>query len=90
MSWALRAPLVEVEWVDICDHNTDPGLALQYTEGRLLAVDFESEGIDCVVLAHSRDVDREWCGFSTFPASVVLNLADLYEALGIPYEGDSR
>ncbi len=79
MGWATTAPLVQVEWVDIADHNDQPGLVRQWTEGRLLALDMESEGIECVVVAHTRDVDGEWSGFSTFPCSVVLNMEDLLE-----------
>lgn len=80
MSWPKRAPLVTVEWVDITGSSDAPGLTRRWTDGRLLAVDFESEGVPCVVLGITRDEDG-WSDYSTFPASCVLNLDDLVDEL---------
>lgn len=73
------APLVTVEWVDICAGET-PGLALRWTVGYLLAVDYVSEGVPCVVTATTWD-EGGWTEYDTFPAACVLNLAELRDML---------
>ncbi len=76
-----KARLVTVEWVDITSDVSTPGLTCRWTDGRLLSVDFDSEGVPCVVLGNTWDEDG-WSDYSTFPASCVLNLDDLVEAIG--------
>ena len=76
-----KAPLVTVEWVDITGSHDQPGLTRRWTDGRLLSVDYESEGVTCVVLGNTWDEDG-WSDYSTFPASCVLNLAELVEFMG--------
>jgi hypothetical protein len=71
-----KAPLVTVEWVDITGTASEPGLVRRWTDGRLLAVDFESETKACVVLGQTWDEDG-WSDYSTFPASCVLNIDEL-------------
>lgn len=75
-----KAPLVTVEWVDITGNAGEPGLTRRWTDGRLLSLDFESEGVACVVLGQTWDEDG-WSDYSTFPASCVLNLDELVEKL---------
>lgn len=75
-----KARLVTVEWVDITGSHDAPGLTRRWTDGRLLSVDYESEGVPCVVLGNTWDEDG-WSDYSTFPASCVLNLDDLMETL---------
>lgn len=75
-----RAPLVTVEWLDIASSISEPGLVRRWTDGRLLAVDHESEGVPCVLLGATWD-EGGWSDYSTFPASVVVNLDDLRQAL---------
>lgn len=74
-----RAPLVTVEWVDICASET-PTLALRWTVGFLLAVDYMSEGLPCVVTATTWDEDG-WTEFDTYPSACVMNLDEMKEAL---------
>ncbi len=80
------APLVTVEWVDITG-GTAPGLTRRWTDGRLLDVEYESEGVLCVVLGTTWDEDG-WSDYNTFPASCVLNIDDLVDVLGETDEGD--
>lgn len=73
-----QAPLVTVEWVDITSAGA-PGLTRRWTDGRLLSLDYESEGVVCVVIGNTWDEDG-WSDYSTFPATCVLNIEDLREA----------
>lgn len=75
-----KAPLVTVEWLDITGTSDEPGLSRRWTDGRLLSVNYTSEGAPCVVLGQTWDEDG-WSDYSTFPASVVCNMDDLLEAL---------
>ena len=69
-----------VEWVDITGSHSAPGLTRRWTDGRLLSVDYESEGVECVVLGSTWDEDG-WTDYSTFPSACVLNLGELREEL---------
>lgn len=75
-----QAPLVTVEWLDITGSGSDPGLTRRWSVGHLLAVGWESEGVPCVVVSTTWD-EGGWSDYSTFPATCVLNLGDLREAM---------
>ena len=71
-----EARLVTVEWLDSASDIGEPGLVRRWTDGRLLASDYESEGVPCVVLGNTWD-ENGWGDFSTFPASIVLSVEDV-------------
>jgi hypothetical protein len=77
----LQSPLVTVEWVDITGSHEKPGLTRRWTDGRLLSVNYESEGVTCVVLGSTWDEDG-WTDYNTFPAACVLNIEELRTAIG--------